>query len=234
MPAVAPLKLALGIDLLNRQVFSGFWDWNKLSMSWGAREDGELISLAWTYCLSLDRAAGLQQWIYMPGDWLSDACFQLLQAWNKSWSAASLQEMFTEIFWAFLRLKPELLRRKHQTKMPRNRVPRRANWKIKKDLCLWVPPLALRNGFMCSAAQNWHTKAGFYKLSLKKAHLQEDTHVLSDEDSLQNRKHMRSSSPHLSLLWEVLQAACWMGRTNPSASFLLKLYVLGYSIAYLS
>ena len=67
LPEVAPLKFAPGINLLKGQVSSGFCDWNELSISWGVREDGELISLAQTYCLSLDKAGrtsavDLQAW----------------------------------------------------------------------------------------------------------------------------------------------------------------------------
>lgn len=143
-----------------------------------------------------------------------------------------------ELFWAFLSLKPELVSRKHQTKIWRG-VP----WRAIQEEILWIcvsgsPPCGL---------QKWLYVLGCPELThqggLLQAFPEESTSARGHTNdtcssnfvikSLQNKKHMRGSSPHLPLLLEVLKPASWMGGTNPSPSLLLKLFVLGYSIAYI-
>lgn len=159
---MAPLNLAPGINLLKGQVSSGFWDWNELSISWGTREDGELMSPGWTSRVSLDKAGrtsavdlqalrltlwstfsvtpSLEQDLVGSYKRSLGSCFGPFWAENLSWWAGNMKPRYGEECYGAL---------------------------SKRNSCGFVSlgshHLAFKNGFMCSAAQNWHIKAGSYK-----------------------------------------------------------------------
>ena len=127
-----------------------------------------------TGCLWIKQAR-IQQWIYKPKDWLADAYFHSLQTWNRIWSPGWLHEMFRPFWDENLSWWAE---RSAMESYPKcNAV----------DLCLWVRTICPSKTALCALLPRIDTSrrgGGSYKLSLKTAHLQQDslrTHVLQTQ-----------------------------------------------------